>query len=195
MAVPSPSPTDPAPDMAKARLRRTLREVRKAHVAALSLTDRAAEESALARHLEPLIARASVIGAYCPVGSEIDPRLALGGRSVVHPSFGEGGDTFRFRAGPCTATGPAGIPEPEPDALELDPDLVLVPLLAIDPVGHRLGQGGGHYDRVLGRYRASGALLVGVGWACQRLDFPLPAEQWDVALDAFASPAGLERFE
>lgn len=189
MAVPSPSSS-----MAKDELRAVMRARRKAYVGGLSMTERAAEEDALARHLEPLVEAASTIGAYCPVGSEIDPRLGLGGRAVGHPSFGDGDAHFRFRTGPCEAIGPHGIAEPLADAAEIEPDLILVPLIAIDPAGHRLGQGGGHYDRVLARYRPQGAMLVGVGWACQRLDFALPADEWDVALDGFASPGGLEMF-
>ena len=189
MAVPSPSPS-----MAKDELRAIMRARRKAHVAGLSMTDRAAEEDSLARHLEPLVAAAATIGAYCPTGSEIDPRLGLGGRTVGHPSFGEGDDHFRFRTGPCEATGPHGIAEPLAGAAEIEPDLILVPLIAIDPAGHRLGQGGGHYDRVLARYRQQGATLVGVGWTSQRLAFALPADEWDVALDGFARPDGLEMF-
>ena len=76
----------------------------------------------------------------------------------------------------------------------VEPDVVLVPLIAIDGRGTRLGRGKGHYDRALIRLKKNGARLVGVGWPLQRLEEMIPADEWDVPLDAFASPAGLETF-
>jgi 5-formyltetrahydrofolate cyclo-ligase len=76
----------------------------------------------------------------------------------------------------------------------VDPDLILVPLIAIDGRGTRLGRGKGHYDRALARLRKSGARLIGVGWQIQRLADRIPADDWDIPLDAFASPKGVERF-
>jgi hypothetical protein len=73
------------------------------------------------------------------------------------------------------------------DAPEVYPDLVLVPLIAVDARGTRLGQGKGHYDRVLAKLRERAALLIGVGWEVQRLDRLIPPDPWDVALDGFAS--------
>ena len=69
-----------------------------------------------------------------------------------------------------------------------------MPLVAIDGNGTRLGQGKGHYDRVLAKLREHGALLIGVGWEVQMLDELIPRRPWDVPLDGFASPAGLEMF-
>ena len=76
----------------------------------------------------------------------------------------------------------------------VEPDLILVPLLAVDRKGMRLGQGGGHYDRALPALKAKGARVIGVGWAMQLLDTLLVADPWDVPLDAFASPDGLVEF-
>jgi 5-formyltetrahydrofolate cyclo-ligase len=76
----------------------------------------------------------------------------------------------------------------------VEPDLILVPLIAIDSRGTRLGRGKGHYDRALARLKKSGARLVGVGWSHQRMTQPIPADEWDIPLDAFASPEGLEVF-
>ena len=56
----------------------------------------------------------------------------------------------------------------------VDPDLILVPLIAIDGRGTRLGRGKGHYDRALARLRKSGARLIGVGWPLQRLADAIP---------------------
>jgi len=76
----------------------------------------------------------------------------------------------------------------------VDPDLVLVPLIAIDSRGTRLGRGKGHYDQALIRLKKSRARLIGVGWPIQRLVQEIPADEWDVPLDGFASPEGLEIF-
>ena len=141
------------------------------------------------------MAGAARVAAYHPVGSEIDPRAAFEGTAPpLLPCFAPGEDRFSFRAGDPVGTGPNGIPQPHHDAAASIPDLVLVPLLGCDPGGQRLGQGGGHYDSVLPGLRKAGATLIGVGWALQRLPFPLPVEPWDVPLDGFASPEGLEMF-
>ena len=64
----------------------------------------------------------------------------------------------------------------------------VVPLVAVDRAGTRLGQGKGHYDRVIGELKRRGALLAGVGWAVQLIDSTIPVDPWDVPLDCFASP-------
>jgi 5-formyltetrahydrofolate cyclo-ligase len=76
----------------------------------------------------------------------------------------------------------------------VQPDLVLVPLIAVDGQGSRLGRGKGHYDRALVNLKKNGARLIGVGWAIQRLTDTIPHDDWDIPLDAFASPDGLEVF-
>jgi 5-formyltetrahydrofolate cyclo-ligase len=183
------------PSMSKPELRAAMRATRKAFVTSLSIQQREALQSALATHLRPLIERSAAVGGYHAVGSEIDPAPALAlAEQAALPTFDEAEELFLFRLGPATATGPHGIPQPTGDAAELSCALILVPLLAIDPRGHRLGQGGGHYDRVLPALREAGAVLIGVGWDMQRLDFELPHEPWDVPLDGFASPSGVEMF-
>jgi 5-formyltetrahydrofolate cyclo-ligase len=61
-------------------------------------------------------------------------------------------------------------------------DLVLVPALAIDPDGYRLGQGGGFYDRALPHLRA---WKHGVVYNFERMEHDLPRESWDVAMDSW----------
>ncbi len=61
-------------------------------------------------------------------------------------------------------------------------DLVLVPALAIDPDGYRLGQGGGFYDRALPLMRA---WKHGIVYPFERMEHDLPREAWDVALDSW----------
>jgi 5-formyltetrahydrofolate cyclo-ligase len=185
--------------LAKESLRAAALEARKAFVRTLSDGQRALLEESLARHLTSLCAEAKVVGGYAPLGSEISPRLAMEearavGRIVAFPAFDHPAKPFRFRAGDPHEAGPFGIMQPKPRTPVVEPDLILVPLIAIDCRGTRLGRGKGHYDRALARLRKSGARLVGVGWALQRLAVTIPADEWDIPLDAFASPDGVEVF-
>ena len=73
-------------------------------------------------------------------------------------------------------------------------DLILLPLLGFDAQGHRLGNGGGYYDRALATPRAGRRpLLVGYAYAAQEMA-AIPAESWDVKLDAVITERGLRRF-
>ena len=203
MVVPSPPfPTGPRPEMeplSKETLRRAAMDARKAFVATLSDAQRTRLEQKLAEHLTSLCADSRVVGGYAPLGSEISPKLATEearavGSIVAYPAFDNPAKPFKFRAGDPLEPGPFGIMQPKKSAPVVEPDLVLVPLLAIDSRGTRLGRGKGHYDRALVRLKKSRARLVGVGWVLQRLSEEIPADAWDVPLDGFASPAGVEWF-
>jgi 5-formyltetrahydrofolate cyclo-ligase len=195
MVVPSPSPASAV----KVALRRQARERRSEFVAALDPQERDSLELALAQTLEPVLAMTRITGGYCPLPSEISPLPAMdvaaaGGATLAYPAFADHQSAFRFLAGDPIESGPWACFQPPLDSPEVYPDLVLVPLVAIDGKGTRLGQGKGHYDRVLAKLRERGALLIGVGWQVQKLGEQIPAEPWDVPLDGFASPAGLEMF-
>jgi 5-formyltetrahydrofolate cyclo-ligase len=204
MVVPSHpfGPSEPAPEMeplSKETLRKAALDARKAFVRTLSDADRALLERELAEHLTSLFAGVSVVGGYCPLGSEISPLPAMEearavGAIVGYPCFSNPAKPFRFLAGDPLEPGPFGIMQPARRHPVVAPDLVLVPLIAVDGHGTRLGRGKGHYDRALAGLKKSGARLVGVGWPIQRLADTIPADEWDVPLDAFASPAGLELF-
>ncbi|MEO5808551.1 MAG: 5-formyltetrahydrofolate cyclo-ligase [Sphingomicrobium sp.] len=186
-------------DETKAQLRFEARRRRVAFVESLSVAARQELEEALVAVLTPLIKQARVVAGYHAHGSEIGLRYALrmAGNNrveVVLPAFVTADSPMVFRSGAETEVGPHGIHQPPHQAKEVEPDLVLVPLLAVDGTGTRLGQGGGHYDRVLGALIAKGATVIGVGWPMQRIEFPLPRDSWDVALHGFASPHGLELF-
>ena len=195
MVVPS---HHPSPSMSKPELRAAMRAARKAFVASLDSVARDRLQDALAAVLCPLIQQATVVASFAPIGGEIDPASATRAckaATIAYPAFASRDAPMHFRAGECTETCPLVGIQPPSDAPAVAPDLVLVPLLAVDASGNRLGQGGGHYDRALPALRRAGARIVGVGWSMQRLDFRLQADEWDVPLDAFASPAGLETFE
>jgi 5-formyltetrahydrofolate cyclo-ligase len=186
--------------LSKETLRQAALDARKAFVATLSDAERAILERKLAEHLTSLFAGVAVVGGYCPLGSEISPLPAMEearsvGAIVAFPCFPHPGKPFRFLAGDPLEPGPFGIMQPAKRHPVVQPDLVLVPLIAIDRHGTRLGRGKGHYDRALTRLKKNGAKLIGIGWQLQRLVETIPADEWDVPLDGFASPDGLELFD
>ena len=188
-----------APEL-KSDLRHRLRAERMAFVRALPSSARAAMERALAAVLAPEWRRARVIGSYQPMKDEIDPTVALAeavaaGCATALPAFVERDSPMRFHAGPATERGPWGILQPALDKPLLSPDLLIVPVMAVDRRGNRVGQGQGHYDRALAALREAGLVrLIGIGWPLQLIDTPLTPDAWDIPLDAFASPNGMMEF-
>lgn len=197
--IPPSGPEPPQPLSAKDLLRAAALEARKVFVRTLSDADRARLEQKLAERLTSLLAGAKVVGGYSPIGSEISPLLAMEearavGAIVAFPAFSNPAEPFRFLAGDPSRGGPFGILQPKLTAPPVEPDIILVPLIAIDRRGARLGRGKGHYDRVLAPLRRHGARLIGVGWPIQRLASEIPSDPWDVPLHGFASPEGVEIF-
>ncbi|CCP06001.1 hypothetical protein BN440_0951 [Erwinia amylovora MR1] len=84
------------------------------------------------------------------------------------------------------------IPEPPLDIRHLLPlselDVMMVPLVAFDSAGQRLGMGGGFYDRTLQNWQQHGFLPVGLAHDCQQVA-KLPAAKWDVPLSALITPS------
>jgi 5-formyltetrahydrofolate cyclo-ligase len=185
--------------MSKAELRTLMRAYRRD----LSvLTPGAAEEAAEQLPLDNL-PPFSVIAGYHAIGSELNPwpvlrRLAAHGARIVLPVAVEEGAPLQFRA--WDADQPlkpdaARVPSPADDALALTPDLVIVPLLAFDSAGFRLGQGGGYYDRTLQSLRAQGEVFViGLGYAGQQVD-QVPRDPHDQPLDAIVTETGYHRVQ
>ncbi|MEJ0026907.1 MAG: 5-formyltetrahydrofolate cyclo-ligase [Rhizomicrobium sp.] len=144
------------------------------------------------------VAPGAVVAGYFPFRDEADPRalmaaLAAKGHRLALPSV-EPGRPLTFRAwkmGDAMHASAFGIPEPLPSAPEAVPDLVLVPLLAFDTTGHRLGYGGGFYDRTLAALKDVTA--IGVAYAGQEVA-ALPREAHDHPLDAVITENGLRRF-
>ncbi|MDB5978582.1 MAG: 5-formyltetrahydrofolate cyclo-ligase [Nevskia sp.] len=97
----------------------------------------------------------------------------------------------KLRRGPLNLSQPART-RPRRGAARID--LILLPLLGFDTRGHRLGNGGGYYDRALAGSRPGRRpLLVGYAYAAQEMAV-IPAEPWDVRLDAVITEKGLRRF-
>ncbi|MFN7173620.1 MAG: 5-formyltetrahydrofolate cyclo-ligase [Thermaurantiacus tibetensis] len=187
---------DPPGLSERERLRRAARRARRAFVAALAAPVRRALEDALAARAAPLLSSGATVASYWPVGAEVDPS-GLDARigRLCFPRITHDG-TLAFHACPRArlAAGSSGIPEPPPEAPEVTPDVLLVPLLLFDAAGGRLGQGGGHYDRALARLRAAGTpLAIGLAWDMQEAP-ALPLEPWDAPLDLVVTPTRLLDF-
>ncbi|PPD28434.1 MAG: 5-formyltetrahydrofolate cyclo-ligase [Hyphomicrobium sp.] len=140
----------------------------------------------------------AVLSGFAPIGDEIDPgplmRQALGrGFRLALPCMQGKGKPLVFRAwtpGDAMAAAVWGISEPLPAAPVVEPDVLLVPLLAFDPSGYRLGYGGGFYDRSLERLRAMKPVLaVGMAFDEQRVD-AVPHLDYDQPLDWVLTPSG-----
>ncbi len=148
------------------------------------------------------LAPGRVVSFYWPIRSELDPRplarrLLAAGHDLCLPVVEARGAPLRFRRWrPETelTRGNFGVPVPGDGAAEVEPEVLLVPLLAYDPAGYRLGYGGGFYDRTLRRLRARGArLAVGIAFSAQRVA-RVPRGPGDERLDAVVTEAGVERF-
>jgi 5-formyltetrahydrofolate cyclo-ligase len=174
-------------DALKAEARRDMRMVR---------GDIDAGDSALKliEHFPLDLAKLSPVAGYWPVGGEIDPRpllaaLAKAGRKVALPRVESRKGDARFylwRTGDALSADAFGVPSPPPSK-EAQPRLILTPLLAFDRGGRRLGQGGGHYDRIISLFRASGAIAVGLAYAEQEMPL-VPAGSHDALLDWVITP-------
>lgn len=191
MVVP-PTYRFPAPVTAKAELRRTLRDVRAAFVAGLALGERERLEAALAAVLTANLGPGLVAG-YSAYGDEIG--VGSVSRDLLYPRATRDAPLTFHRGDPASLVpGALGIHEPTADLPIAVPDIILVPLVAVDACGNRLGQGGGYYDRTLALLRATQRIVaVGVAWDVQRVE-ALPADPWDAPLDALATPSGWHRF-
>ncbi len=90
--------------------------------------------------------------------------------------------------------GSFGVPEPDPSAPCLEPDLVLVPLVGVDAAGQRLGYGAGQYDRTLAGLRAQKSVFaLGLAWSVQETD-AIPTEPHDQPLDALVTERAFRVF-
>jgi 5-formyltetrahydrofolate cyclo-ligase len=187
MVVPSPSPSD------KPELRREALARRRAYAGSLGPEVRAELELKLAQIVLARLLTARIVAGYHPLRDEISPyaileRLGAGQRAVL-PWFQGRDSRMLFREAPAAEPSPWGVLQPSAESEALAPDVVLVPLVAADRHGARIGHGKGHYDRALAHLREGGEVFtLGLAWEHQILADPIPADPWDVPLDAIATP-------
>lgn len=144
----------------------------------------------------------TIVAGYIPMGDELDVMplvvtLAARGHPLALPVVVRDQPNLVFRSwtdGAPLEPGPRGTRHPPASAPAVTPRVLLVPLLAVDDDGFRLGYGKGYYDLTIQALRAAGPLLaVGVGYAAQRVD-RLPRDPWDAPLDALVCDDGVRHF-
>ena len=140
----------------------------------------------------------AVVSGFAAIRDEINPAplmtwLHAEGFRLALPVMQQKGKPLLLRAwtpGDVMNVAAWGIAEPREDKPEVEPDVVLVPLLAFDPWGHRLGYGGGFYDRTLAKIRKSKPVVaVGLAYDEQKVD-AVPVESYDERLDWVLTPSG-----
>lgn len=164
--------------------------------AAKAAADEARACGLLADYLAPH--RGKVLAGYMAIRTEIDPLpiMTAWQGTVCVPVIARAGAALEFhRWTPKTRmiAGPFGAQIPQ-SAARQTPDIVIVPLLAFDSAGNRLGFGGGFYDRTLEDLRDRGSVLaVGFAFAAQQAA-DLPTEPTDQVLDAVVTETGVREF-
>jgi 5-formyltetrahydrofolate cyclo-ligase len=190
-----------------ATLRRSLKQARQA----LSTDERATAAAQAIERIRrlPCYRRAQRLAAFIGSKGELDPSPLMqqaqrDGKAVylpvLHPFIGGRLWFCRWHDDGVLRANRFGIPEPIPNASSLiaarDLDLVVMPLLGFDEQCHRLGMGGGYYDRTFAFTRRlqvmRGPLLIGFAHEMQRLQ-TLDARPWDIQPHLIATNARLYR--
>lgn len=159
---------------------------------ALAAEERQAAAEAIAGRGFPLaVAPGTIVSGFMPMKSEINPlplmqKLAALGARLALPRIVGRGHPLNMRAwafGAPLTRGQWGIREPTGDAPEVDPDVLIVPLLAFDRAGYRIGFGAGYYDMTLTGLRGRKTITaVGIAFAAQEVP-AVPHSERDARLD------------
>ena len=146
--------------------------------------------------------QAAVVSCYLADIGEVHMNLIMetcwkAGKKVLVPAYWAAREEYRWAClerNDRLRIGPWGIPEPEKAAIAsgADVDMVIVPGVAFDEQGNRLGHGCGYYDRLLSGFREGPAFKLGIAFAYQVVE-SLPALPHDVIMDAVATERGLFR--
>ena len=145
----------------------------------------------------------AVVSSYLPIGSEIDPQplmraLAEQGAIGALPVIVAKARPLTFRSyldGDPLEEKLWGIREPLANQAVCVPDILVLPMLAFDDQGWRLGYGGGFYDRTLAGLRAEKAVIaIGLAYDGQRVD-AVPYDDYDARLDFVLTPSGLRKLQ
>jgi 5-formyltetrahydrofolate cyclo-ligase len=197
--------TETSPALASIRERKA--EIRREALMrrdALPVHLRKAAAQAIAALAFPLVVTpGAIVSGFMPMKSEINPlplmrKLAASGAVLALPVVAGRGKPLimrAWRAGDELANGGFGLREPKADAKEVEPDIVIVPLLAFDRAGNRIGYGAGYYDMTLGRLRARKLVTaVGIAYAAQEIS-TVPATPFDARLDLVLTESEVIAFE
>ena len=159
---------------------------------ALSLEERqGAGEAIAARGLPIAMPSGAIVSGFMPMRSEISPiplmrTLEAAGAKLALPIVAGRGKPLIMRAwafGDALETGVWNIPQPRANAPVVDPDILIVPLLAFDRRGQRIGYGAGYYDMTINRLRGIKAITaIGIAFAAQEIP-TVPATERDARLD------------
>jgi 5-formyltetrahydrofolate cyclo-ligase len=151
----------------------------------------AAAETIGARGLPIKVTPAAIISGFMPMKTEINPlslmrKLAGEGARLALPCIAGRGKPLIMRAwkfGDAFRAGQWGIREPVPEAPQVAPDILIVPLACFDRAGHRIGYGAGYYDMTIHALRAQKQIIaIGVAFAAQEIP-AVPATERDERLD------------
>jgi 5-formyltetrahydrofolate cyclo-ligase len=180
------------PDIAIHDLKSELRRAALAKRDALPAQARAAAAETIAARAFPVAIRhGAIVSGYSPMKSELNPvplmrKLGGMGASLALPVVQGRGKPLIMRAwtfGAPLGSGVWGIREPLPEAPEVFPDIMLVPLATFDRAGQRIGYGAGYYDMTIARIRAMKPVIaIGLAFAAQETE-KIPAEPHDAPLD------------
>ncbi len=152
---------------------------------------KAGAEAVAARAFPLAIAPGTIVSGFMPLKSEINPlplmrKLADAGARLALPVVTGRGKPLVMRSwqwGEPLVPGVWGIMEPPRAAPEVEPDILLVPLLAFDRNGHRIGYGAGYYDLTIAQLRAKKPIAaVGIAFAAQEVE-SVPRTAFDARLD------------
>jgi len=172
----------------KAELRRTAVARRDAMPAEARA---AAAETIAARAFPVAVTPGAIASGFMPLKSEINPlplmkALAGQGARLALPVIAGRGRPLVMRSWNFDEPldrGQWGIREPKAAAAEVEPDILLVPLLAFDRTGHRIGYGAGYYDLTIAALRGRKAIVaIGLAFAAQEVP-AIPATPRDARLD------------
>lgn len=183
----------------KDQMRRALAAQRSAHHKAYGEAEAQALAEFVSSNADKQLGAISdkIIAAYLPMGGELDPRplmqaLRKNGNSICLPvCINEDAPLVfrRYRQNDALLPDDMGIAAPRATAQQVTPDIVLLPLLAFDGQGHRLGRGGGFYDRTLAELKKRGdCRFIGLAFDMQMVD-KCPIAPHDEALHAVLTPS------